>query len=96
MGTIKKIVKVLLLVVHFGAGAFTLFCYLFLLRKDYFIDITEKPFLIFFGSGIVMYLLFYLKPVPGWQRKYFGILTILTLGYIGLWTVLGLVMMHSH
>jgi hypothetical protein len=90
--SLLNILKWIVYIIHLLSGSVTIVFYIFFLQADFFINITEKALIIFFGSSFVA-TLFY-KTQKQSIKKYFRVLSLLALSYLGIWIVLGLIMIH--
>ena len=90
--SLLNIMKWIVYIIHLLSGSITIVFYIFFLQADFFNNITEKALIIFFGSSFVA-TLFY-KTQKQSIKKYFRVLSLLTLSYIGIWIILALLMIH--
>jgi hypothetical protein len=79
-------------ILHVISGIATVILYLYFLREDFFIDAGQMLLSIFIGSALVA--AFFHKTQKRIFKIYFFGISALVLSYIGLWLVLGLLMMH--
>jgi hypothetical protein len=88
----KGFVKWVMYIIHLLSGIATIILYTLFLREDFFIDVTGKVLPIFIGSALIA-ALFY-KNQNQLLKIYFVGLSGLVLLCIGVWIILGLLMMH--
>ena len=93
MANKKIILNKVLMTIHFMSASMTVFCYIFLIHKSCFNYLTSISLSVYFISAIILYLLFNKSDI-GWGKTYFKIISLLALAYIGLWIVLGFLIMH--
>lgn len=90
--SLLNIIKWIVYIIHLLSGSTTIVLYIFFLQADFFNSTTEKSLIVFFGSSFFA-TLFY-KTQKQSIKKYFRILSLLILTYIGFWIVLGLIIIH--
>lgn len=89
---LRNLIKWVIYFIHFLSGIGTIILYIFFNSEEYFVEVGEKLVSIFLGSALLSAIFYKTqKPIV---KIYFKSLAVLTLAYLGLWLILGLLIMR--